>query len=136
MPRVRRAMCRPSRSAHAIAKAATSACLDSNAPAPVTGISAPIRPTAPTVNVQIVSTHPELRVPRQASQASDIPAPRAAATQTSVSRKPAMLIVLHSLQSDQRLQQAAEAALQCDISLQRHDADARHTFADCRFVLL
>src|SRR5262245_12093362 len=63
MPRVRNAICEPSRSDQAAAIAATTYPYDDEAVRPA------IRPVRPSPNVQIVSTQPEFLVVRQTSQA-------------------------------------------------------------------
>ena len=85
IPRVRAAMCEPSRTDQIATRAATSHCRALGA-APATGHSAEPAPTKPSENVQIVSTQPELPVRCCTSQAPAIRIDMDTAIKTSASR--------------------------------------------------
>ena len=87
MPTVRRAMCRPRRSDHTATRTATSICRVVTPPVSKDGVNAPAQPTIPSPKVHVVSIQPELRVPRQASQAPLMIAARLTLTATTIARK-------------------------------------------------
>ena len=77
-------MWRPSRSDQKAARSATRICRGVTSPENADGESAPTMPTAPSPNVQVASTQPELRLWRQISQAPVMIADKASATAMTV----------------------------------------------------